>query len=440
MYQNNSIILEPSVRNLLNTLTEKEGIIGKDTKDIVTYLTAYLQRLSDHKNVATLKNFTTITLLNDIINASNNLIEEQVVIAAKYGVGKTATRLGASIARTAFSRGIKVDFDINKVLEESVFAELRSDRARGERISLDNTASQVFMVSGMRFGEQVANDVLGRSSLADKRRQLAQGKIPPYLHELFPNPKQKEKVIKDLQEGRQTYATNLVALRDISDLRPVSFLELPAGAFKSNTYARYFLHLKSWIIKRYELLTDEALTKIFTPTNPGDRLDGAKTLIRFLIALQIFGLPRDWIEQALRNRGGLDTFPYADIPDYVIENTLRMIGVNRYSYDVGQTYGVGTGFGTFLVPVQPFHIIDSFLNLRFAPLFPVFGQFFHDWIVSPNREDDKERERVNKRIYNQTTSMSEYVLDEHDIALSGVTIPVGIEDIMNKVHKETAIV
>ena len=192
--------------------------------------------------------------------------------------------------------------------------------------------------------------------------------------------------MQKLKDGIKDEWTGLHMFNVVSDVQPVSALEMPR-AYMNNPNARILYTLKSYTIKQLDIarrtIVDPARTK-------GERMEAAKNLATF--AAYVGGINgvvtegKDWMATG--------EFRPEDIPDNIVEALGNLVFLGKYNRDTKLSEGEYVKWMVDNVtPATP--DIDPDDPAKVVKAVPVVGRIAYDWMFG-GKDKRVERERLER--------------------------------------------
>ena len=236
------------------------------------------------------------------------------------GLTQTGKALGKSVVRK--SAITKKDIGIDKIAQE--FTEVP-----GASKILD----RVFTLSGLNYIDSLGKEALINSTIGRYQKQAKKGKFSSSLQERLDeafSEKELPKVIEDLKSGNITDDIKYLAHYTLSDFQPVSLSEMPEYYLKSPN-GRIMYMLKSYQIKQFNVIRDEAFKKMNQGKTAKEKTEGVRRLIYLASVLMLTGMTADKIKNFMYGRE-------QELDEMVTDNLLRLFGFNKYLVYVQKRY------------------------------------------------------------------------------------------------------
>ena len=191
--------------------------------------------------------------------------------------------------------------------------------------------------------------------------------------------------IQDLKDGTYSPDVLFLAYDRISDLQPVSRLEVPK-AYLENPRLRLAYQLKTFFLRRFDFLRREAINDIRRGRSRKDHLRGARNLVWLSTLIVLAEGSADLVKDFILGRE-------IDLEDYVWNNLLKLVGISKFHTYVFRREGPGATAVQLALPVQFGLIKDTYRDVLsttkddFNPRdfrtwgrIPIGGKFYHWWL------------------------------------------------------------
>jgi hypothetical protein len=249
---------------------------------------------------------------------------------------------------------------------------------------LHKTVNNVFEATGLSKMDRLAKNT-NINAAWGKLRSRAKAEMGSKRYEDLKKELQESygegyaKVISDLRTGKKSDEVFEVLYNQMADIAPISMSEMPP-AYASNPNARIAYQLKSYTIKQFDFMRQEAFSKIAS----GDKkqtAEGLKNLVHFGSLAMAANASADVIKSFMFN-------DEIDPDDLVWDNMLTMFGMNKYAVDNVGRKGVGSTLLDIVKPAQV-GIVDnigrdlsnmtSLDEARSAKYIPIVGKLYDKW-------------------------------------------------------------
>lgn len=213
-------------------------------------------------------------------------------------------------------------------------------------------------------------------------------------------------LVKDLQDGKVTDLTELLAFSVLSKIQPITKLEMPQ-AYLDHPQGRILYMLKSFMLKQMDLVRNDAIKKMRTP---GEFKEGLSNLMRLTLFYGLSGgttaAVKDYILNGFENEDSIE-----DIASDIPINALKTLGFSQYVMDDLKRGAFGSAAGRIVVPPYKMfeevttNVVSQFDededNRKYSSLkyLPIVGRIWYNTFTEQGREArqaqlDKDRERA----------------------------------------------
>ena len=213
-------------------------------------------------------------------------------------------------------------------------------------------------------------------------------------------------LVKDLQDGKVTDLTELLAFSVLSKIQPITKLEMPQ-AYLDHPQGRILYMLKSFMLKQMDLVRNDAIKKMRTP---GEFKEGLSNLMRLTLFYGLSGgttaAVKDYILNGFENEDSIE-----DIASDIPINALKTLGFSQYVMDDLKRGAFGSAAGRIVVPPYKMfeevttNVVSQFDededNRKYSSLkyLPIVGRIWYNMFTEQGREArqaqlDKDRERA----------------------------------------------
>lgn len=300
--------------------------------------------------------------------------------AAKYGLSDT-------IAAMLNTKNIKlVDQGLDTISAE--FTNVRKTAKLLDQMftktgfkAVDRLGKETVMNASLRKNQKMVKTALGEQAFRKRWSKFYGDEI--------------DGLVSDLQSGRITEAVKLHAFNELSDVQPITLLELPEGYLK-NPNGRILYALKSFTLKQYDIVRRDIVQEY----KKGNKLAAAKKAAVLASYLAAANVGTQTAKDFLLGRD----VRAEDLPNNSMWALLGVFGVNKYMSDKYLSEGKFTDAAIeTLAPATP--IIDAVLggtaeltqedpNLsQYARSIPVIGPMLYNWFLGGA---EKYNERLAK--------------------------------------------
>lgn len=308
--------------------------------------------------VQDIKNAANVGLLGNFLSASTQVWDLATTVYAQ-GVLPTI----AEVANKLTGRSRVSARDLG--LADHISEEFVSTRPSAKAVNL------AFKVSGFSKIDLFAKDVLLNAALRKARRnpEALRAKYGKAFGEEFPQ------LVAELQSGRVGDKTLSYLFHELSDVQPISKLEMPEGALQrpqgmiggvmhpSLVYA-----LKSFMLKQADIVRRDAYNEI----KAGRVRKGAKALFRYATILGLAGAGNEELRNWILGRDSV--FEAKDLP----LNVLKTFGFSEYVMDKARQGKPVEALTGIMAP--PYKMFDEILRSDESAIkyFPIFGRIFYE--------------------------------------------------------------
>lgn len=258
--------------------------------------------------------------LVSISNIASTLTQIQDLAYSVYNAGPIRTTRAMLSAARGKQEVSVADLGIERPWEEF-----------GERGGLSRTLEKALKIVGFSWMDQVGKESLVNATLAKLREQARSRNFDEKAERLISETfgEDRAAVEADLREGRMSEDVNLLLFNTLANFQPVTKSEMPITYLNSPS-GRVFYQLKTYTIKQIDNFRRES----FDLMAQGKTKEGLNNLAWMGLLLLLGGMGtdelKDWLlgrETVIDRRGRVN----ADaLNDRVIDNILRLAGLNRY--------------------------------------------------------------------------------------------------------------
>lgn len=262
---------------------------------------------------------------------------------------------------------------IDHIAEEFVTASRKPVTVFGHQLSTAKFLEKVFKYSGFSLVDKIGKNV---SIQASKNKLEGWAKSPAGIKRLEAKygkaytPTELQQLTADLRSGELTPLVKSVLFSELSDLQPISKLEVPQ-AYLDNPNWRALYMLKGFMLKQADIVRREVWKNI----RAGNYTKASERAIKFGLALGIGGATTQWINNWLLGRD--DEAELSDIP----VNTLKTFGWSQYTLDKVKQ---GKPLEAVVdVAAPPYKMFDKILSADPTAIqyLPIVGRVYYarDW-------------------------------------------------------------
>jgi hypothetical protein len=182
-------------------------------------------------------------------------------------------------------------------------------------------------------------------------------------------------LIRDLQRGELTERVRLLLFSELSDMQPISKLELPQ-AYLDHPNGRIVYMLKTFMLKQLDVVRRDGYNEI----KKGNVGRGLKNLTEYALVLGISGASTQMIKDWLMGRDA-----HLETTD-VLENVLKTFGWSEYTREKARQGKPIEAVVGMVAP--PYRIMDEVLRLdpKAVQYIPLVGKLFYNWELGGREE------------------------------------------------------
>lgn len=268
--------------------------------------------------------------------------------------------------------------------------------------------NQLFKISQFSRIDELGKNTILNSSLINAEKQVktkaGEANFSRKWKERFGD--DYPQLVKDLQEGKVTDLTELLAFSVLSKIQPITKLEMPQ-AYLDHPQGRILYMLKSFMLKQMDLVRNDAIKKMRTP---GEFKEGLSNLMRLTLFYGLSGgttaAVKDYILNGFENEDSVE-----DIASDIPINALKTLGFSQYVLDDLKRGAIGSAASRIVVPPYKMfeevttNVVSQFDededNRKYSSLkyLPIVGRIWYNTFTEQGREArqaqlDKDRERA----------------------------------------------
>lgn len=256
---------------------------------------------------------------------------KNIFYATKLGQADSAITQLADLGTAAYVNGLRNSLEgmwryrnskFPNILEEAQAKKVASEfeTTRGTAQAIQDFA---MTASGFRHIDQLGKTVQLRGALQKNIRAVSKAKSvqefrkkwePIFGEEL-------DSLVGDLQKGRMSDNVKFMLFNELSDVQPISLLEVPQMYLESPN-GRMFYAMKTFMMKQFDLVRREALSKIVSG-NAKQKAEGVGNLLKYSMTV---GVMNHSTEQAKNVLSGRDT----NWTDPEITAVLKNFGISSF--------------------------------------------------------------------------------------------------------------
>lgn len=180
------------------------------------------------------------------------------------------------------------------------------------------------------------------NSVVDKYRKLAVDSpeaVKKELSKYYPD-EAFDSVINSLKSGKVDDNVKGFALNELADVQPISKMEVPELYAKAGNWRVFYMY-KTFVLKRLDIIRNQAYSEIKAGIKEGDGARTLKGLAKLVWLLFMFSLAdssADMAKDLIRGK------PLDTLPNYIADNLLQMILLSKYSLSKSTKEGASTFF------------------------------------------------------------------------------------------------
>lgn len=324
------------------------------------------------KLVQNLRNVAYTATLSNPISALSNL-KDIGMSMQKFGpLATLRSILGKKEFRVA-------NFALDDAAQEMVHSPSKSARIMEK--SLNAGGFHMMDVKGKEILLNAAWKNYKKLSRSPKGQQKIAQKYAAAFEDDFP------KLMEALQKGEVNEHTKLLLFSELSDLQPISKLEMPK-AWLDNPNGRIMYTLKTFQLRQLDTILNDTVRTI-AKGGYKNIYEGTKNLAKYTIFLGGAGAGIDYIRDLVKGKApSLET-----LPEKVTDNLLGALLMDRYSLQKGAesqkpiSTQIGGAGGILDIPTTPLFdmikIVSGDMELKDAKSFsyiPLVGRIWYYWV------------------------------------------------------------
>lgn len=275
-------------------------------------------------------NTTTGAMLS---NLGSVLVQIQDMALAAEQAGRVRSVIGASKSLMG-----KSEVTLEDIGFDAHVRELITDISNQGRSAF--VVNEVMKWTGMNKIEKTTSEAAINGTL-NRYRALANSnpaKMEKMLKDNYGfNSEEIAGIMEDLRTGEVSTDIKLLLFQVLSDIKPMSLLEVPKKYLQSNEL-KLLYSLKKYQIK----LMDVYRRDVYDEFKSGNKVEATRKLLRLTTSLVLLGMGVDALKDLLFNR------PVDDVDDYLVENLWKIVGMTKYT----GLMAVREGFGSTLVNIM----------------------------------------------------------------------------------------
>lgn len=362
-----TINLKDSIGSIVIDLMSKGNITSEEAQNLSDILKARFSQKMPNEVFSFIRNLGYGTTMNSFLSAITQI---QDLSLSVFNTDLAKTIKGAKQSITNDPNRIKnSDIGLTNIAEE-----FTNTSKSGKLVN------KLFKITGLSFMDRIGKETFLNSAyanlkeLASKTDEKSQNELREKLGKyLFDN--EVDGVIKDLQEGNMSDLVKYVLFGEISQVQPISLLEVPEGYLKGGNLRLLYM-LKTYAIKQLNIFRSKIATLSDKNASKEERIKAAKDLIRLAGLLMLMGMTTDEIKNFILGRE-------VSFRDKVMDNMLKLAGLNKYTIYQGRKEGLGKAAASFIIPPVPY--IDYVMKdinkgkVKETPNLVPYGKLFYSW-------------------------------------------------------------
>lgn len=378
---------EDSVGAMVYDLVENGEISNVQAEQLRDMLNARFNPGRMGEWTAAVRDVSYITVMGSPLNAITQVGD---LAPSMYNAGVFRTLAALPGAITDKSKITIEDMGLNKISQE-----FDNENVTSRGVDL------VFLSSGLTKIDRIGKLTFLNSAMS-KYMDQAKSRDSVFLKQLeamFGG--DAESVRQKIEDGVVDDDVRLVLFNRLSDIQPISRLEMPERYNKAG-FNKLFYMLKSFTIKKFDFYRREIYSEMYKAAKTGDKARAAKAVANF-VRLTGFWImmdaSADWIKDYVRSF--FDGEDMRDPEDYVTENVLStLVPVTKYQADLVGREGVGEAVKGAIFP--PTKLPDdvskdaakfakgelTLENMRSIRSVPIGGELYWFWFGGGSYKTD----------------------------------------------------
>jgi len=365
--------IEQSIGQLIERELRQKTIIPEQVPEMASLLRSRFiggERVSS-KFVQDAKNYGNIALLGDL---TSGLVQSGDAIMSVYQTGLRPTLKTVVQQITGKQQVSMKDFGLADHISEEFVGTRKSAKILNFVLKpvfskIDAWGKDIVLNSAINSAQRLARTESGAAKLGEKYAAAFGSDFPQLL--------------ADLKSKQVTPQVKLLAFHELSNLQPVSKLEMPQG-YLDNPNGRILYMLKSYQLKQFDILRRDAYQEI----KNGRIAKGLGNLTKLGITLGIAGATtaqvRSWI------LGIDDPLEGSDVWD----NALKTYGWSSYVQDKVQAGKPAEAVAGLVAP--PYKVMDTLIQQdpRAVSYLPWFGKtIYHRGMGGAEKVEESRKRR-----------------------------------------------
>jgi len=343
---------------------------------------------------------TIVSVVRNIIPEKTPLIGKKQLTLVDVGINNIAQELAEGDAKIT-AKALNSTFDLVGF-------------RRLDRLGKESTINAAFMKWVNKLKEPKSGTEKYKNTISAKGEKLFREEF----EELYSfEPGLIEDIISDLKLGKFTENTKFHAFNELSDLQPVSMLEVPLP-YVNNPNGRLAYTLKSFMIKQLDIQRRKGVKKI----KQGKIIEGTYNMVGLAASMSLANLGTKTIKDFLKGRD----FEPELLTDHAVEELLANYGLNKYTTDRLNTTGDLREFAkNYIIPpanlfeggyrgyIETLKLSNQELGTEFGDInfqiqepnfdkvykeLPIVGQIYYQWFGGgAEKYNEKQMEKVMKK-------------------------------------------
>jgi len=362
--------IDLSIGNVVN----KERLSGKiddvQAEDLRSILTSRFGpgEKASAGPIQTFKNLANAGLLGHLTSAAVQLGDIGTSVAA-YGILPTVKALQQIVTRDPARMTVRDLGLVDHISEEIAGGARKPVIVGGRELSSAKFLEATFKLSGFSLVDQLGKATAINAAF-DKYRRLSQtakgiDEIKRKYGEAY-SPEEINQLVADFRSKEMTDLTKGVLFSELSDLQPISKLEVPQ-AYLDMPNGRVVYMLKTYMLKQADIVRRNVVQEF----KRGNAVRGTEMALRYGLALGIAGASTDFIRNWMLGRD--DKLEWGDIP----ANMMKTFGWSEYVRDKARQGKPLEATAGLAVP--PYQMFDQIMarDPKAIQYLPVVGRLLY---------------------------------------------------------------
>ncbi len=371
------IDLDTSIGNVVGRELAAKKISYEQAQQVIDMMKSRFRagERASSRLVQDLKNLGNLGLLGNIVAGVTQVADSFMAVYA-HDLRSTLTAMVKQLTGT--NRVTAADFGLAEHIAEEFSSTSRTA----------NWLNKVFKYAGFtaidRFGKvtqlNAALEKMTRQVRSASGLKRLEAKYSPAFGSEF------AAFASDLRAGRITERVRLALFSELSDMQPVSRLELPQ-AYLDHPNGRLIYMLKTFMLKQL----DVARRDVYNEIKRGNVAKGLKNATEYALVLGISGAATQVVQDWIMGRD-----PHFNATD-IAENILKTFGWASFVRDKAkQGHPVEALIGA-LVP--PYKMMDDVIRRdpRAVRYIPIIGRLYYEWELGGREEAELRAARDAKK-------------------------------------------